>query len=50
MFDHIDGVMLALAKKQTQWKEDLYFAMKVARQKLWKYYSAVTPTTGLPLI
>jgi hypothetical protein len=31
MFDHLDGVMRALAKKKTQWKEDLYFAVKVAR-------------------
>jgi hypothetical protein len=31
MFDHMDGVMRALAKKKTQWKEDLYFAVKVAR-------------------
>jgi hypothetical protein len=50
MFDHMDGVMRALAKKKTQWKEDLYFAVKCARQKLSKYYSEVTPTTGLLLI
>jgi len=29
MFHHMDGVMPALAKKKTQWKEDLYFAVKV---------------------
>ena len=28
MFNHIDCVMRALAKKKTQWKEDFYFAMK----------------------
>jgi len=50
MFDHMDGVMHALAMKKTQWKEDLYFAMKFARQKLSKYYSEITPTTGLRLI
>jgi len=50
MFDHMDGVMRALAKKKTQWKEDLFFAMKFARQKLSKYYTAVTPTTGMLLI
>jgi hypothetical protein len=50
MFDIMDGVMRALAKKKTQWKEDLYFAMKCAREKLSKYYSEVTPTTGLLLI
>jgi hypothetical protein len=37
MFDHMDGMMRALAKKKTQWKEDLYFAVKVACQKLSKY-------------
>jgi len=30
MFDHMDGVMRALAKKKTQWKEDLFFAVKLA--------------------
>jgi hypothetical protein len=32
MFDHMDGVMRTLAKKKTQWKEDLFFAVKLARQ------------------
>jgi len=50
MFDHMDGIMQALAMKKTQWKEDLYFAVKFARQKLSKYCSEVTPTTGLLLI
>ena len=36
MFDDMDGVMRALAKKRTQWKEDLFFAVKLARQKLAK--------------
>jgi len=49
MFNHMDGVMRALAKK-TQWKEDLFFAVKLARQKLSKYYAEVTPTTGMLLI
>jgi len=47
MFDHMDGVMRALAKKKTQWKEELFFALKCARQKLSKYYTEVTPTTGM---
>jgi hypothetical protein len=47
MIDHMDGVMSALAKEKTQWREDLYFAVKVARQKLSKYYAEVTPMTGL---
>jgi len=50
MFDYMDGVMRALAKKKTQWKEDLFFAVKCARQKLSKYYTEVTPTTGMLLI
>jgi len=50
MFDNMDGVMWALVKKKTQWKEDLFFAVKYARQKLSKYYAEVTPTTGMLLI
>jgi len=50
MFTQMDGVMRALAKKKTQWKEDLYFAVKFARQKLSKYYTEVTPMTGMLLI
>ena len=30
-FDHTDGVMQALAMKKTQWKEDLFFAVKFAQ-------------------
>jgi len=50
MFDHIDGVMRALAKKMTQWKEDLFFAVKLARQKLSKYYAELTSMTDMILI
>jgi len=50
MFDHMDGVMRALANKKTQWMEDLFCAVKFARQKLSKYYSEVTPMTGMLLI
>jgi hypothetical protein len=46
----MDGVMKALAKKMTQWKKDLLFAVKLAWQKLSKYYDEVTPTTGMLLI
>ena len=35
MFDHMDGVMRALAKKKTQWKDDL---------------SEMSPMTGMLLI
>jgi len=50
MFDHVDGVMRFLAKEKTQWKEDLFFAVKFARQKLSKYYAKVTPMTGMLLM
>jgi len=36
MFDHLDGVMGALAQKKTPWKEDLSFAVTFVRQKLAK--------------
>jgi len=47
MFDHLDGVMWAVANKRTQWNEDQYFAVKFACQKLSKYYTEVTGTTGM---
>jgi len=47
MFEHMDSVMQALATKKTQWKHNLFFAVKLARQKLSKYYAEVTPTTGM---
>jgi len=30
MFDHMDGVMRALAKKKTPWKEDFFLTVKLA--------------------
>ena len=50
MFNHMDGMMWALARKKTPWREDLLVAVKLARQKLSKYYTEVTPTTGMLLI
>jgi len=50
MFDQMDGVMRALAKKTTQWKEDLFFAVKLVQQKLSKYHAKQTPTRGMLLI
>jgi len=47
IFDHMDGVLRALAKKKTQWKEDLFFALNLARQKLSKHYAEVTPTMSM---
>jgi len=46
----MDGMMRALAKNKTQWKEDFFFAGKLARQKLFKYCAQVTPTMGILLI
>jgi hypothetical protein len=42
--------MRALAKKKTQWREDLFFALKFAHQKLSKYYNKVTPESDMLLI
>jgi hypothetical protein len=42
--------MWGLAKRKTQLKEDLFFAVKLDRQKLSKYYAEVTPMTGILLI
>jgi len=50
MSDHMDDVMRALAKKHAQWKEDWFFAVKLARQKLSKYCTEVTPTMSMLLI
>jgi len=50
MFDHMDDMMRALAKKKKQWKEDFNIAMKFTRQKLSKYYSEGTSMTGMLLI
>jgi len=50
IFDHLDGVLKALAKKRLQWKRDIHRAVRSARAKLRKYYTKVTPETGLILI
>jgi hypothetical protein len=50
MFHLMDGVIQAFAKKKTQWKEDLFIAVKFARQKLSKYYAEATPTTDMLLL
>jgi len=46
----MDGMLWALAKKMTQWTEDLFFAVKLAWQKLSTYYPEVTLTMGMLLI
>jgi len=50
MFDHMDGMMRDLAKKKPQWKEDLFFAVKLARETLSKFYAEVTPPTDILLL
>jgi len=50
MFDHMDGIIPPLRKKMTELKEDLFIAVKSARQKLSKYYAAVSQPTGKFLI
>jgi len=50
MFDLMEGMTRAWAKKITPWKENLFFAVKLARQKLSKYQAEVTPSTGMHLI
>jgi len=50
MFDHMEGIIKALAKKQIQWKVDIRRAMRSARSKLSAYYAEVTPESGLLLI
>jgi len=50
MFDYLDGVMRALAKKKAAWKEVLFFAANLPRQTLSKYYAEVSPSTGMILI
>ena len=46
MLNHMDGLMGAFAKKNTQWKEDLFSAGKVTRQKLSKHHAEQTPMMG----
>jgi hypothetical protein len=41
--------MGALAEKKTRWEEDIYFAVKLAQEKLRKYYAKVTPNTDMLL-
>jgi hypothetical protein len=50
LFNRMDIFMRALARKKTQWKKDLFFAMKSAEQKPCKYYAEVTPSTGMVVI
>jgi hypothetical protein len=50
MFDHMYGVMRPFDMEDTPWKKDLWFAVKVNCQRLFKHYEALTPMTGLSCI
>jgi hypothetical protein len=50
MFDHMDGVIRALAKKKTTWKQELFFAVKCAWHKLSIDYTEVPLMTGMILV
>jgi len=50
MCNHMDGMICTLAKKKDQWKEDCFIAVKLARQKLSKYYTEVILTTAMLFI
>jgi len=49
MFNHLDGILWALGQ-QKKCKEELYFAVKFACQKLSKWYIDVSPMMGIHLI
>jgi hypothetical protein len=46
----MDEVIRAVAKKTTQWKKDIYFAVKVVCHKLFKNHPEVTQMIGMVLI
>jgi len=50
MFHQMHSVKRPLAKKKTQWTEDLFFAAKLARQKLSTDHAEETPSTGMRLM
>jgi hypothetical protein len=50
MHNQMDCMMKALAKKKSEHKRDLCFAVQLARQKLSKCYAEVAPTMRMLLI
>jgi hypothetical protein len=50
IFEYMDGLIRTLAKKKTQWKEKVLFAVKFARWMLSNYYAKVTLASGMYLI
>jgi hypothetical protein len=49
MFNRTHGIMRTLPEKLFQWKGYIDFTVKFAYQKLFKYYSEVTPVMGISL-
>jgi len=49
IFDHVDGVMQAVVKRNPQWKEALNFTVKYALQTLSKYFVEVNPMIDMVL-
>ena len=50
-FNNMDGVMRTVVMKKTEWKEDLYIAVKFVQYMLSKYYAKLTVTMGaLPIL
>jgi len=49
MIHHMNDIMCALVENTAQRKEDLYFAVTFAWQKLSKNNAEVTPTMGMRL-
>jgi len=50
MLHRLDGVLWASANMMTQWKEELFFAVKFAPQKLSNYFVELTCLTGMVYI
>jgi len=50
MYHHTDGIMRALAKRESQWKDDLKFTIKFVWQKLSNYHAEHTPLTSMLVI
>ena len=50
MFDHLEGALRSLKRKQSAWKVDVRRAVRATHVKLQSYYAKVTPESGLLLI
>jgi len=50
MFNHMDGVMGAIANEKTAWQENSFFTVNLAWQELPTNHAEVTPTMGMLVI